>query len=200
MDSAPIGICGVPEDMKTLRKLSLSLVVAIAAAIPSWRPLAGAETNAVPEWIGLYDSRAVAYAHFWSEPHQREISALVKSAREARASGQTERYQELNARLKREQERNHLQVFSTAPVDDLLAAMKDRMTHIQKEAGVARLVSKWDSKTLAENQGAQRVDVTDRIVRVFKLTEKQMKMVGEIQKTRPLPLDKAEKLMREGKL
>jgi ABC-type Na+ efflux pump permease subunit len=165
-----------------------------------WQNVLAAETNAAPQRIGIYDSRAIAYAHFWSEAHQREINELVKAAKEARAAGHTERFKELDAALKKEQEQNHLQVFSTAPVDDVLAEMKDRLAEIQKEAGVARLVSKWDSKTLKEHQRAERLDVTDRLLREFNLSEKQMKVAKEIQTKPPLPLDKARKLTREGKL
>ena len=165
-----------------------------------WQDVLAAETNAAPQRIGIYDSRAIAYAHFWSEAHQRKINELAKGAKEARAAGETERFKELDAALKSEQEQIHLRVFSTAPVDDVLAGMKDRLAEIQEEAGVARLVSKWDSKTLKENQRAQRVEVTDRLLREFKLSEKQMKVAKEIQTKPPLPLDKAEKLTREGKL
>jgi hypothetical protein len=63
-----------------------------------------------------------------------------------------------------------------------------------------RLVSKWDEKTLKRIPRAGRVDVTDRLLREFKLTEKQMKVAADLRTKKPLPLHKAEKLAREGKL
>jgi type IV pilus biogenesis protein CpaD/CtpE len=107
-----------------------------------------AEPGAPPDGIGVYDSRVIACAHFWSDARQRELNALTKAAMAAKASGQTERFNELEAAIKKEQETNHLQVFSTAPVDEALVALKDRLLAIQKEAGVATLVSKWDEVTL----------------------------------------------------
>lgn len=153
-----------------------------------------------PEPIGIYDSRVIAYAHFWSEAHQRELNDRTKAAREARASGQSERFKELDAALRKEQETNHLQVFSTAPVEDVLAAIKDRLPAIQKEARVSKLVSKWDEAALKEHKRARQVDVTDLLLREFKLDEKKMKMARDLTKQKPLPLDRARELARKGKL
>ena len=162
--------------------------------------LVEAEASAVPERIGVYDSRVIAYAHFWSDGHQRKLNELIKAAKEARAGGQVERFKELDAVLKKEQETSHLQVFSTAPVDDVLAGMADRVSMVQKEADVAMLVSKWDEPALKKHRGAKHVDVTDLLLREFKLDEKKMKVAQDIKKQKPLPLEKARKMMREGKL
>jgi hypothetical protein len=158
------------------------------------------KTGAVPERIGVYDSRVIAYAHFWTEAQQRKLNEMAKAAKEARAAGQTERYEALNAALKKTREQNHLQVFSTAPVDGILAGMKDRVDAIQKEAGVSRLVSRWDEQTLKENKHAGKVDVTDLLLREFKLNEEQRKVAEDLRTKKPLPLKEAEKLLREGKL
>ena len=157
-------------------------------------------TSPSTEGIGVYDSRVVAYADFWTDAHQRKIGELVKSAKEAKAAGKADRFKELDSALKKEQEQNHLQVFSTAPVDNVLAEMKERVAAVQKEAGVSRLVSKWDEKTLATHKDAERIDVTDLLLREFKLNEKQLKVVADIRKQKPLPLDKAQELMRKGEL
>ena len=150
--------------------------------------------------IGVYDSRVVAYAHFWTEDHMRKIKEMSNAAKKAKASGQTERFKELSANLKKEQDQNHLRVFSTAPVDDVLNEMKDRVAAIQKEAGVSRLASKWDEKALKTYKPDQQIDVTDRLLREFKLNEKQLKIVADMRKQKPLPLEKAQELMRKGEL
>lgn len=162
--------------------------------------LRATDTNAAPERIGIYDSRALAYANFWSEMQQRRIKDLVKTAKEAKAAGQTERFKELDAGLKNEREKNHLQVFSTAPVDELLAGMKERVALVQQEAGVSRLVSKWDEAALKEHKRAEKVEVTDLLLREFTLNEKQRKVVEDLRKQKPLPIKKAEELMRKGDL
>ena len=186
--------------MKTKSKFIGLLATTVFAAIIGTTNLRAAETKTAPERVGVYDSRVIAYAHFWTEAHQKKINDLARTAREAKATGQTNRYHELAAQLNRRQEQNHLQVFSTAPVDNVLAEMKDRVAAVQKEAGVSRLVSKWDDKTLTAYPRDRQVDVTDLLLREFKLSEKQMKVVEDLRKQKPLPLDQAEKLMREGKL
>ena len=84
--------------------------------------------------------------------------------------------------------------------DGLLATMKDRVAAIQKEAGVSRLVSKWDEETLKAHSQAKQVDVTDLFLRDYPLKEKQRKTVEAMRGVKPLPLKEAEKMLREGKL
>jgi hypothetical protein len=188
--------------MKSPAILSIALMAGEAASssMTDGGLLMAAETSAPPDTIGIYDSRAVAYAHFWSDGHQRKLNDLSKAAKAAKSGGQDERFKELEEALKKEQEKSHLQVFSTAPVDDVLAGMKDRLTVIEQEAGVATLVSKWDEPALQKHRGAKQVDVTDLLLREFKLDEKKMKAVQDIGKQKPLPLDQAQELTRKGKL
>ena len=150
--------------------------------------------------IGIYDSRALAYAQFWSAGSQSSRQQMVRAAKDAKTAGDTAKFRKLDAQLKKVQEQSHLQVFSTAPVDDVLADMKDIVAAVQNETGVSKLVSKWDTKTLDQNRGAERVDVTDRLLATFKLSEKQRKVVSELRQKEPLPLSKAERLMKQGKL
>jgi hypothetical protein len=183
---------------KSRRIRVLLTIVGVALLCPALGQ--SAVTNAAPERIGVYDSRTLAYAEFCTDAHQRKLNEQVKAAREAKAAGQSERLKELETALKQEQERNHLQVFSTAPVDDVLTAMKDRVVAVQKETGTSRMVSKWDDKTLAANQGAEQVDVTDLLLQEFKLTDKQKKVIADLRKQKPLPLEQARELLRDGKL
>lgn len=78
--------------------------------------------------------------------------------------------------------------------------MKDRVALIEKEAGVSRLVSNWDERTLATYQRIEHVDVTDRLLREFILNEKQLRVVADMRNKKPLPLDKAQELRRKGEL
>jgi hypothetical protein len=184
-------------------KTSIARLLALALAGTGFGSVASAAdsgTNAGPERIGIYDSRVIAYANFWTPAHQARRSELVKTTKAAKAAGQTEQFQKLDAELRAEREKNHLQVFSTAPVDEVLAGMKERVAAVQKEANVSRLVSKWDEATLKELKRAEKVDVTDQLLRGFTLNDKQQKVVAELRKQKPLPLKKAEELMRKGEL
>ena len=159
-----------------------------------------ADTN-TPVTIGIYDSRAVAYAHFWSAPCQKQLQEKMNTARAAKQAGDDAKFKELSAALKAQQEQNHRQVFSIAPVDDAMEAIKDRLPEIQKKAGVTALVSKWDETTLKKYETATRVDVTDTLVREFITPdEKQAKILSSIEKQNPIPLEKCDELIRKGQL
>ena len=178
----------------------LTLFAALAALSFYPQCLHAAVTNAAPERIGVYDSRLIAYASFWTEAHQRKLNDLIKEARAARTIGETNRCREIEATLRQERERSHLQVFSTASVDDILAGMKDRVATVRQEAGVSLLVSRWDEETLKQYRAARQVDVTDQLLRQFQLTEKQRKVIEEVRRQPPLPLREAQELMRSGRL
>lgn len=150
--------------------------------------------------VGVYDSRAVAFAHFWGEAQRQERDALVARARAAKSAGETARFTELTAQIKAEQDRSHLQVFSTAPADQAMAALALKLPAIQRELGVTRLVSKWDEAALAGVPEAARVDVTDRLAQEFKPDEKRRRTIEEMKKVKPLPLDEAKRKLKAGAL
>jgi hypothetical protein len=160
----------------------------------------GTATNAAPVRVGVYDSRAVAYAHFWSESYQSKLKEQMAAARAAQQAGDTARFKELDATLRQMQDQLHRQVFSTAPADEVLAALKGQIPEIEKQAGVTVLVSKWDEAALKKHPHAEQVDVTGQLVREFKLTEQQLKVIADLQKQKPLPLEKCEELIRKDKI
>lgn len=150
---------------------------------------------------GVYDSRIVAYAHFWSEPERAARDALMAAARNAKQADAA-RFKELSAQLAAAQKRSHLQVFSTAPADEAMAVLKDKLPALQQELGVGRLASVWDDAALKDTPTANRVDVTDRLVQELlpKADDKQKKTIAEMKKVKPMPLAKAKALADAGKL
>ena len=160
----------------------------------------GAVTNAAQVRIGVYDSRAVACARFWSESYQSKLKEQMAAARAAKQTGDTERFKELDAILRQTQDQLHRQVFSTAPADDALAALKEQIPEIEKQAGATALVSKWDEQALAQYKDAAKVDVTGQLMHEFKPTEKQLKVIADLQKQKPLPLEKCDELIRKGEI
>ncbi|HNY47877.1 MAG TPA: hypothetical protein PKN64_13030, partial [Casimicrobium sp.] len=86
---------------------------------------------------------------------------------------------------KAEQAALHKQGFGTAPVDDLLAHVAAKLPKIQTDAGVARLISKWNSAELAKLTQAERIDVTMQLVDAFEPNDKQRKYAIEIQTREP---------------
>jgi hypothetical protein len=152
------------------------------------------ENNASAQRIGVYDSRVVAYAQFWTAEHQKQLKEKAEVGKAAKAAGDKAQFNKLSKEMADEQDRLHRQVFSTAPAEEAMAALQPRLPEIQKQASVTALVSKWDKQALADHKSAQRVDVTDLLVREFKLDPKQMKTIEEIKKQKPVPLDKIDKM------
>jgi len=185
--------------MKTNFHPTLTIATALVVALCATNVRAG-ETNNAALRIGIYDSRAVAFAWFWSAAHQNQLNEQMRAARAAKAAGDTNRFNELGTALREQQDRIHREGFSTAPPTEALAELKVRLPEIQRAAGVSVLVSKWDEGSLRQFKGAQQVDVTDQLVREFNPTEKSLKTISELEKSKPLPLDQCNELIRKGEI
>jgi len=176
------------------RKIT-TLLLASALALA-----ARAATEPAAGKVGVYDSRAVAYAHFVQPARQAALRQLTSDAKAAKAAGDTTRFQELEKKIVADQLQIHLQVFSKAPITETLAAMPDRVAEVEHAAVVTRLVSKWDEEALRDVAASDRVDVTDQLVRDCKLDDQQRKTLRELAAREPLPLAKARELAASGKL
>jgi hypothetical protein len=152
------------------------------------------ESDASVQRIGVYDSRVVAYAHFWTAEHQQWLKDKIAAAKAAKTSGDQAQFEKLSKEMADEQQRIHREGFSTAPADQAMAFLKPRLPEIQKRASISLLVSKWDKEKLASLKSAQQTDVTDLLVAEFKLDPKQLKTVEEIKKQKPVPLDKIDQM------
>lgn len=182
-------------------KLKIAVIGLFLASLAMLTPAGVAETNAVGARVGVYDSRVVAYAWFWSDAQQAKLKEQMDAARAFKQAGDEAKLKERSAALRALQDQMHREVFSIAPADEALAMIKDRIAEVEKAAGVAILVSKWDKPSLNNYKGAERVDVTDQLARVlFKPTEKQLKVIHGIKKADPLPLEKCNELIRDGKI
>jgi hypothetical protein len=176
----------------------------IAALCAADLQAAETNTNTTATRIGIYDSRAVALAWFWSGKHQKQLkqnNELMQNARAAKVAGDTNRFTDSDAKLRQHQDEMHREVFSTAPATNALAEISGRLPEIQKSAGVSALVSKWDDAALKKYPDAEKADVTDPLVREFITpTPQQQKMLSEMQKQKPLPLEQCEELIRKGEI
>lgn len=140
--------------------------------------------------VGVYDSRVVAYAHFWSVDAQREHANMRMRAEAAKAAGDRAQFDRIRSFIRSDSKRAHLEVFSTAPAAEAMSALEARLPAIRDEAGVDRLVSRWDAKSLDQVPQTNRVDVTDRLVReLLPLpTDKQKKTIAAMKNAKPIPL------------
>jgi hypothetical protein len=180
--------------MKYKQLMVIVTILTNVAGATLVRAAATEESDATAQRIGVYDSRVVAYAHFWTAEHQQQLKEKSTAARAAKGAGDSTQFDKLSKEMADEQERIHREVFSTAPAEEAMTALKPQLAEIQKKAGVSALVSKWNKQALGSYKSTQRVDVTDLLVREFKLEPKQMTTIEEIKKQKPVPLEKIDKL------
>ena len=137
--------------------------------------------------IGVYDSRAVAIAYVRSERFDKIMKSKMAEMEEAKTTGDTQKIEELEAWGTAQQAEVHRQGFGSAPVDNILEQIKDKLGKITKEADVTALVSKWDKKTLKDHKCADKIDVTDTIVALFCPDEKTLETIEQMKEKKPIP-------------
>lgn len=164
-----------------LRGLALALAMALFPPCPAQEFKPGTK-----ERIGVYDSRAVAIAYAGSALQQEEMQTLMRQLEKARKAGDTNAVTRLKAQGQAWQNTLHQQGFGTAPVDNILEHISDQIPAIRQEAAVSSLISKWDQPGLDRHPGAQRIDVTMKLVDALHPTQAQRKRALEIQRKPPL--------------
>lgn len=152
--------------------------------------LAGAAQSAPPAGklrVGVYDSRAVCIGARDNPAFRQPVDDLRDQLKQAEAAGDTKRAAQIKKRGATMQTLRHMQGFSSAPVDDLLSAIRDKMPEIARQAGVDVIVARVDFQA----EGVEVVDVTDAIVKAFNPNEKTLKTVAELKKHKPIGLVEA---------
>jgi hypothetical protein len=162
--------------------MGLTLLVSAAAPVPT---ATSAEEDPPVVRVGTYDSRAIAVAYARSAHLAAVHADLVQRRSEAEARGDEALVREIEARGGALQLRLRLQGFSTAPVDDLLDAVRDRLPEVARGAGVAAILRSVDF----HEPSVEIVDVTDALVRLFDPDAGVLSLVAEVRSSAPLALE-----------
>lgn len=141
--------------------------------------------------VGTFDSRAVAVAFIRSAMLEQDLKQMMKEHEEAKAAGDEEKVKKLEAQGQARQEQAHRQGFGTAPVDEILQRIKDKLPAIAKKSSVDVIVSKW--VVTYSTPGARFVDVTDLIIEPFDPDERTKRIIRELRAKPPVPPDEIEK-------
>ena len=179
--------------MRAMGSLCSVVLVLVMGALGCASKLAATPENENVR-IGIYDSRAIAVGWANTEPFNAWWGSLQSEYQKAKSTGDQQRVDELEAEAEARHRLQHMQAFSTAPVDDILATIEDSLPRIMEDAGVTLLVSKWDQETLDKYPSAELVDVTMMLVDAFQPSERQRQLAIEIQTQDPISLDEAEKI------
>ncbi len=171
---------------KTVSAIAL-LFLGCAMCSMVWAQPDTARAEKKPLRIGTFDSRAVTVAYANTEEFNKTVRQLKEEYDKAKAEGNKAKMDELQAKGQAGQDKLHRQGFSTAPITDILANIKDQLPEIAKQAGVDVIVSKWD--VVYQAPDAEIVDVTSAMIKPFHPSEKTLKTVEEMKKVAPIPLD-----------
>lgn len=132
--------------------------------------------------VGVYDSRAIAFAYFGSE--HNPLEEKMEEFKEAKAAGDSVRIKELQAWGPRFQRQLHFQGFCRAPVDDLLLLVKDKLAGVAMSSGVD-LIGWYPDYTGVD---VEIVDITDELVALFNPTKDKLKEIKQLKDIEPTAL------------
>jgi hypothetical protein len=164
-------------------------------------PVAGQPGGQVarPVRVGVFDSRAVALAYYRKFLRTPEFTARIQKLKEerdrAKAAGDEAKAKQLEAEGRGGQENVHSQVFGSAPIDEIMAKIRDQLPAVAKQAGVDLIVSKWS--IAYRSADAQFVDVTEPLAKLFQPDEATLKMIREIPKHPPVSAEELKKHERD---
>jgi hypothetical protein len=140
--------------------------------------------------VGTFDSRAIAVAYVQSDEFEDYLrmqqADVARVLERARAAGDEEFVVNLEGLGPAMQKRLHEQGFGTAPVDDIIARIEDRLPSIAEKAGVDMIVSKWN--VAYQSPAAEFIDVTDLLAAEFNPDERTLKMIQSTVESEPVPL------------
>lgn len=179
-------------------KIILCLMVCSEIAISVHAEQTNNTTKSNKTRIGVYDSRSIAVAFVGSEAFNARHKNLKAKHEVAKSANNKKLIAELEAKGKAWQKQVHNQGFGTASVSNILEYIKNKLPKIIEKADVEIIVSKWDKTTLSKYKSVEQIDVTMLLIDALKPNAKQRKSAIEIQKHKPVPMKKLEKMMKKG--
>jgi len=141
--------------------------------------------------VGTFDSRAIAVAYVRSDTFNSYLKGLQAELEQAKAANDEKRVKELEAQGPEMQKLIHKQGFSIWPVNDILEHIKGKYPEIAEQADVDVIICKWD--IVYQRSDAETVDVTKQMVKQFDPDEATLKVIEELLKKPPVPLEDLEK-------
>lgn len=135
--------------------------------------------------VGVYDSRAVAVAYAPSK-FNNGVSDLMTEYKEAEKNNDKEKMKTLKMMGSKSQDKLHMQGFGDYPVDDIMEKIMDSLPEVAKAANVDVITR----RVAFSSPDVEIVDITKEIIKPFNPSDKTLKTIEELQKTKPLPFEK----------
>ncbi len=151
-------------------------------------PKPATSQSPAPLRVGTFDSRAIAIAFAHSDLLREQHRGLMTELDQAKAAHDEKRVAELQSTGQALQRLLHLQGFSTGSVINLMDRIKNGIPGVAREAGVLVIVSKWE--VMYRDPAIEYVDVTMPLAMKFNPNQRGLKLIEELPKHEPIPLDK----------
>ena len=168
----------------SLRIVPLALGLALAASPAG--PVVSAAPAPAAVRIGTFDSRAVALAYYRSPSVMKELMGMRGDLEKAKAAGDQQKVEELQARGPAMQMLMHQQGFSNGSIGNIMPVMAGRLPEIAKAANVVAIVSCWEVPHAAAN--VELVDVTPQVVALFAPDVQTAKILESMKGQKPIAL------------
>ncbi len=159
-------------------------LVGLGSASTQTPSAAAAPATAAKTRIGIFDTRGVALAYGRSKRADcmlARVNELTRAHDDAKAAGDEKRLQELESQGVAMQDQIHRQVFSGAPIPEVLALIKEDMPGIARQANVSLIAG----EVLYHGEDVELVDVTLEMCAPFEPDAATLKMIKDLM-TRPI--------------
>ena len=184
------------KGQKMAKKTIISSLVCAVTCLAVWS-LAVADTTVkktenTKVCVGIFDSRAVAMAHFGKFIKDGGLEKLYNEHNKAKAAGDTKQAEELEAKGLALQKQLHMRVFGNTPIDDILDKIKNDIPHIAQTTGVDIIVGKWD--IVYQRPSAEVVDITNQLVNLFEPSEETLDKIKGLLEHPPVSTEVLESM------
>ncbi|MFT3785645.1 MAG: sigma-70 family RNA polymerase sigma factor [Tepidisphaeraceae bacterium] len=152
--------------------------------------VAPATNGVVRVRIGTYDSRAIAVAYAASPFMQRDLDKLMQELRAAEAAEDAKLAASIKEKGAALQRQMHRQGFGNAPVDELLAKVKDQLPDLAGRLSVGAIGRSFDFHA----GDVEVIDITDDLVQLYSPNARTLKMIESLRKQPPVDADTIEKM------
>lgn len=157
-----------------LAVLVLSLALIAFACLP----------KAIPQRIGVYDSRAIAIAYANSPTFNTSATMLSERMKAAKEKGDKKEMAAIEREATLRQAMMHEQGFGKGSVIGMIALVKDSIAALAARENVILVVSKWEVAYNEKN--VELVDLTEQVVEFFQPNERIRSMLKELPKNEPV--------------
>lgn len=166
--------------------LAAALLTGLGMNLPQQRTTPAVTQASAPIRIGVFDSRGVALAYGRSarpDCMTAKVDQIRREHDDASKAGDKDRMKQLETQAIATQDRIHKQVFSGAPIPEVLALLKDDLPEVAKEANVSMIIG----DVLYHGDDVELVDVTLEMCEPFKPDAKTRQMIKDLIAKPPVP-------------